>query len=93
MSLEFVNQPPTFNSRTDAVRLFAVDGCDATMFIVSREALEDLEGVESLDNEGAVLSAFEKHIDRIHEAARRAYRSDAPSSSRGGYILSTRHFA
>ncbi len=93
MSLQFVQQDGAYNSNTQAVRFFAVDGNQSRMFTVSREALEDLEhDAPGHDmTEADILAAYEKHLARIRDVAERVYRTEHPDSA-GAYRVRTEHF-
>lgn len=73
----------------DGVLFTATSGATKQRFLVSREALMDLEGArEDVD----LMPLFEKHKDRVANAADKAIAYGYEANEMGWYILDTKMF-
>ena len=91
MALEFVDQGVKYISQPDVIRFFASEGDQPSMFVISREALEDLERTRKPMSEDKLKEAFDKHLEKIMAVAERVYDSEELGKN-GARLLTTAHF-
>ncbi|HVG50554.1 MAG TPA: DUF1488 domain-containing protein [Xanthobacteraceae bacterium] len=72
MSLSFPNQMRSFDATRRAVRFWGYDRSMEASFFVNEEALKRLQPNAHSD-ESSLLSAFDRHRERIHAIAAQVY--------------------
>lgn len=80
MALAFPNPSRSFDSTVNCVRFSGHDSAIEVSFFVEVTALEKLYP-ELIQLESEILDAFDTQIDKIHDAAIKAYRK-----SKGKYV-------
>ncbi len=72
VSLQFPNFSRSFDTTRGCVRFSGYDYTREIPFFVAADAIRDIDGGD-LTNSNALLSAFDRHRERICNAAIRAY--------------------
>jgi hypothetical protein len=86
MTLNFPNQSRSYDTTRRCVRFWAYDEALEISFFVEEEALRGISP-QVARSEAGFLRAFDRHRDRICDAALRAY----SRHSRGSYTLTIGH--
>lgn len=82
MALNFPNQSRSFDARQLCVRFWAYDASLEIPFFIEADALCRIDPQATRDEPG-LLNAFDRHRDRILQAAGRVYQRNR----RGSYTL------
>jgi hypothetical protein len=88
MTIEFPNLSRGYDATRRCVRFSGYEGALERPFFVEEEALQFLDAAAK-GGEAKLLGAFDRHRDRICEAAARAY----GRRQLGSYTLTARDFA
>ena len=80
MGINFPNPSRSYDATRRAVRFWGYDSAMETSFFVTEDALKQLQPDMRFDGPG-LLSAFDRHRERIYAAAAKVYRR----SRRGSY--------